>query len=199
MLRAVLIATLLAASPPSAGSPAVPDLGATMLGLRLVPTRGGWARYRTESSEGPTTLVVRVGGREARQGREGTWIAVEVDVPEAGRVVVEYLLAEGVLTPDHLLAMRASVAGQKPQERPLPARKAPPDAGALAQPRGTTRERIGAKVIDVMRYSFAQGPGAGWSSAVPGFGLVRIEGPSGLVLEDFGVGGDPWRPGGARR
>lgn len=161
-------------------------------GLPIVPTPGGWARYRKDGQDGVVPVVMRVGPREKRNGREATWIGTEVEVPGAGRLLVEYLVAGKTLEPKNMLAVRASVPGQEKKEMPVPMTD---DAEKLVKPTPLNKklERISGKQIEVTTFSFGTGLTAEWSPSVPGFGFVRIAGKTAMVLEDFGVGGDPWR------
>lgn len=161
-------------------------------GLPLVLTKDGWARYRMDDNEGPLTVVIRVGARDRRRGRQGTWIKVEVGVPEAGRMAVEYLVAGAVLDPQRVLAVRATVPGQPPKEEP-PSEDDEPVPFPPPKALGKKQAQLGKRTLQVTTYELGTGLVVDWSARVPGFGFVRVLGESPMILEDFGVGGDPWR------
>ncbi|MBI5545449.1 MAG: hypothetical protein HY901_16305 [Deltaproteobacteria bacterium] len=161
-------------------------------GLPLSLKTGGWARYRKEGADGPSTVVVRVGAKEKRKGRAGTWVAMEIDIPDAGRISIELLVAGARLEMKNVLALRAGFPNQKPQEQP-PA--ADGEEAAVAEPKlvSQKQQKVSGKTIEVKTFDLGSGVLADWSEAVPGFGMVHMGGAEPVTLEDFGVGGDPWR------
>lgn len=179
--RLLLFCVVLGAAPASAQE--------MVQGMQIVPIRQGWARYRREGPEGSSTVVIRVGATERRAGRAATWIGVETDVPEAGRLRIESLVAGTTLDPKNLLAIRVSVPGQEPREKAVTPRADGP--AVVANVVGKKQARISGKPIEVTTFE-VNGLVVDWSAAVPGFGFVRVGGSSPMALEDFGVGGDAW-------
>ncbi|WP_164008754.1 hypothetical protein [Pyxidicoccus trucidator] len=165
---------------------------AGMLGLPLVIREGGWARYVTESSTGPTQLVFKVGARGKYGGRSGRWLILEVEVPSTGRVALHFLVEGERFTADKVLLLRTVVPGQAPRDSPdafAGAKKPPRQPRLLRQ--GT--ETVAGRKLDVTEYSYPEGLTAEWSPSVPVLGLVRVSGPQPFQLIAFGVGGDPWK------
>ncbi|MFP2910517.1 hypothetical protein ACLESD_36860 [Pyxidicoccus sp. 3LFB2] len=175
-------------------SPAHAQDGATagMLGLPLVIREGGWARYVTDSANGPTQFVFKVGARGKHGERSGRWLILEIEVPSTGRVALHFLVEGERFTADKVLLLRTVVPGQAPRDAPdafAGAKKPPRQPRLLRQ--GT--ETVAGRKLEVTEYSYPEGLTAEWSPSVPGLGLVRVSGPQPFQLLAFGVGGDPWK------
>lgn|GEM_PF-2138652 len=163
-----------------------------LLGLPLVEKEGGWARYESLSSEGPTRFVVKVGAPARKLDKPGRWMTLEVEVPSAGRVAIELLVVGGLFGPRNILEMRLTLPGKKAREIPDPFKN---DTGSRREGKflQKTTATVAGKVLEATEYSFFGGLTAEWSAAVPGLGLVRMGGENPFHLVDFGVGGDPWK------
>jgi hypothetical protein len=164
-----------------------------LVGLPLVTQKDGWARYTTESSDGPTELVFKVGVPGSHQGKKGQWFILEVDGPGVGRIAVHFLVAGGTFSPENMLVVRTYVPGQQPQERDVPA---DPGSSPPLEVRGKRKETVAGRTLVVTEYSIGGEITAGWSPSVPGLGLTYLTGPRPMRLVAFGVGGDPWKGAG---
>ncbi|WP_246137201.1 hypothetical protein [Myxococcus llanfairpwllgwyngyllgogerychwyrndrobwllllantysiliogogogochensis] len=161
-------------------------------GLPLVEKEGGWARYEIVSPEGSTRFVVKVGAPGRKLDKAGRWMTLEVEVPSAGRVAIELLVAEGRFGPVNIVQMRLTLPGKKAREILDPFKNDTKSRreGKFLQ---KTTETVAGKTLEVLEYTFSGGITAEWSAAVPGLGLVRMGGENPFHLVDFGVGGDPWK------
>ncbi|HCF59131.1 MAG TPA: hypothetical protein DFS52_14205 [Myxococcales bacterium] len=162
-------------------------------GLPLVVVEGGWARYEAYSTDGPVPTVIRVGPAGAHQGKTGRWLIVEVEVPDIGRVKVEYLVAGKVFTANSVLVTRTDIQGVSSADssETAEAKIGPAPSAARLTKKGV--QTIAGRKLEVSEYAFTGGRTVRWSAKVPGFGIAGVEGPDRLKLLDFGVGGDPWR------
>ncbi|MET0402721.1 MAG: hypothetical protein ABW123_09970 [Cystobacter sp.] len=166
-----------------------------MLGLPLVVQKSGWARYATQSSEGPTEVVFKVGPSGTHKGKKGQWLLMEVDAPGVGRITLHFLVAGGRFTPDNLLLVRTEVPGEKTQESEPPK----DDAAQALPPLKRLRKhvvKVAGRELEVTEYALGEALTAGWSPSVPGLGLTSISGDNPMRLVAFGVGGDPWKGAG---
>jgi hypothetical protein len=161
-----------------------------MLGLPIVVKENGWARYLVDNEGEPTEVVFRVGSAETHKGKPGRWLILEMNVPELGRLAIDFLVVGGRFGPGNIPRVRVRMPGQ-------PARDAVPEnsGGKLPKPQVVKKlsEQIAGQMLAVTEYSFGDGTIAGWSPSVPGVGLTRVVGPEPLKLVAFGVGGDPWK------
>ncbi|MFY2562639.1 hypothetical protein ACN469_33915 [Corallococcus terminator] len=160
--------------------------------LPLVVKEGGWARYEALSTDGPARFVVKVGAPGRHQQKRGRWLDLEIEVPSAGRISLQFLVEGDRFGASNILLMRATIPGEKPRESTEPFKNEPKSRreGKFLQ---KSTETLAGKVLEVMEYSFTGGNTAEWSAAVPGLGLVRMGGENPFHLVDFGVGGDPWK------
>lgn len=107
-------------------------------------------------------------------------------------MTLEFLVLPGPLGEKTILASRVRTpdGALHPVER-----TADEPTGPLPPPRPGSAQVMG-RTLRTLEYALPGGRRAVWSRAVPGLGLVRLEGPGErLALEAFGVGGDPWEEG----
>lgn len=169
------------------------DASGGMLGLPLVVKEGGWARYSVLSEDDlPVEVVFKVGAAESHQGKPGRWIVLETNMPEVGRVVMEFLVGNGRFAVSNVMRMRVRMPGQPAQEGPAKAETANPPMPKLLK---KGMEQVAGKMLEVTEYGYADGTAAGWSPVVPVLGLTRVSGPhiEPIQLVAYGVGGDPWK------
>lgn len=161
------------------------------LDLPLVVKEGGWARYAATTDQGePAEVVVKVGPAERHKGKMGRWIIVEADVPEVGRVVLEFLVVGKLFTAKNLVKARARMPGQ-PAEEAEPTHTGAEPYTPKELRKG--REQIDGRTVSITEYAFPGGMTATWSPDVPGLGITRTTGPESMRLVAFGVGGDSWK------
>jgi hypothetical protein len=187
-------AALLALASPARASQPVDLSAGPGIGLPLVPTPGGWARYLANASDGPAQFVIKVAGPGRAGGEKGTWIAVETEVPDLGRVTLELLVVGKTFEPANVRRARLKIPGQDPMD----ADEAPDASEPVPKPkaRGKFSLQLAGRVIELTEYVLADGVVAGWSKAVPGVGLTHVRGPEPVLLVAFGAGGDPWEGAG---
>jgi hypothetical protein len=164
-----------------------------LFGLPLVTQKDGWARYVTESSEGPTEVVFKAGAPGSHKGKKGQWVILEVDAPGVGRIAMHFLVAGQKFSPENLLVVRAYVPGQEPQESGAP-------AGPVTLPPvkllGKHTETIAGRKLEVTEYALGDEARVGWSPSVAPLGVTYVTGARPMRLVAFGVGGDPWKGAG---
>ncbi len=165
--------------------------GGPVLGLPIVVKENGWARYATTTEDGePAELVFKVGSPGSHKNQQGRWILLEVEIPQVGRVGMDFLVVGGNFTPQNFALVRTRMPGQ-------PTREGVPNKlrGELPKPtvvrKGT--EQVAGQTVPVTEYAFSRGTTATWSPSVPGVGFTRVTGSQSMRLVAFGVGGDPWK------
>ena len=174
---------------------ALADTASLDFGLPLVVIEGGWARYEAVSPDGKAPVVIRVGKAETHEGKQGRWLIIDVEVPDLGRLSVEYLVAGEVFNPAAILVTRTRVSGMPGGDsEENPDAQATGDSAPLAlQLVKEGVQTVAGRRLKVRHFAHSSGRSVVWSSSVPGMGIVSVEGEDKLTLVDFGAGGDPWR------
>ena len=176
------------------GAPAVAQdvMRGGMLGLPLVVREKGWARYEALAKDMPARFVVRVGATTRHEGQPGRWLDLEVEVPGTGRVLIQFLVVGAHFKANNIPLLRVTMPDKTQREHRTPFKQGPAlrSDGRFLQ---KSSQRVADRLLEVMEYSFPGGILAEWSEAVPGLGLIRVNGADSFHLVDFGVGGDPWK------